>query len=571
MVAFFREKFAGDRVSNTKLTLIRLASAIALSCCILSIVLGSTGSLSAADESPETKSIPQRSSLFRLPYFLKRDRQTEPAAKPAEPNRFIARATQLLTQAKAFEANGKPGSALEMARRAESVIEAASHTTGAHWPSKTQSPAQYIASLQQRTGVMDKASPSIVDSQTFVPGNPRPQTQSPLPTTESPGPAAFYFLPEEHGGESAPLSKTTPQDQKPTSAPTLPSPPQQVGSGSVLLNWGNRFQTSQIQLTGVTQATQPSSTSDGTTDETGLLIQQLGELETWSPIPPPAGEGSNIRNRDVIQRNFTGQTNQPSLPMVIPGLIDRPDGIDDQNVAPIPTRPTDSIEGSASESVTTTIPVVPEANNQSPPSQLPQNESGNRDRQSVIAARNGDSQTSVYDATPQLLTHANDATFAATSGTNDNTASVWQTATAQLVATFLGVVLAVGLFLLIRAAAVQLFGTQLGVTFHFGSAKSASTEAKGDDEAADVVPFGVQSSHDATVPPIEQPEETKRAGRVADPTDFPFRVVGSSNVDDDSTAESDINQERESAILRSVFDQNLDLISELDKRNESAA
>ncbi|MFT5093789.1 MAG: hypothetical protein ACI93T_002619, partial [Porticoccaceae bacterium] len=313
----------------------------------------------------------------------------------------------------------------------------------------------------------------------------------------------------------------------------------------------------------------PSSTSDGTTDETSSPFQQLGEMATWSAIEPFAGEISDLQSRDVDQTNLIELATQPSLPMVIPALIDRPVGIDDQNVAPIPTRPTDSIEGSAPESVTTTIPVVPESNNHSPPMQHPNRDSRNGDRQTVIAAQDGDAPTDVYDATPQLLTQPNDATLAATTGSNDNAASVWQIAIAQLVATFLGVVLAVGIFLLIRVAAVQLFGTRLGVTFHFGSTRSAETKSQ--NESADVVPFGVQSPGDATATPIEQPEETGRASGVAAPAHFPFRVVGSSNGDDGSAAEGDLNQQQETSILRSVFDQNLDLMSELDKRNGSAA
>jgi hypothetical protein len=570
MLASFRGDFAGDRASEPKLAPFRVASAVALRCCIFSIVLGNAAHLSAADETSEASAAPQRSSLFRLPGFLKRDRDTKPAAMPAQTNRFIARATQLLSQAAAFEANGKPEAALAMARRAESVIRTTSQTTGAQWPSNTQSPSQYIAALKQRTGVVDKTSSSIVDPQTFVPGKPRPLAPSPLPTTESPGPTAA-ILAEQLGGHSAAVSKTVPRSQKPTSPPVLPSLAQQVGSGRPLLNWGNRFPTSKIQLIGATQTAQPASTSDGPTDETRLLIHQLGELETWSPIAPPTGEGSDLRNRDVVQRNVGGPATRPSPPMVIPDLIDRPDGIDDQNVAPIPTRPTDAIEGSESESVTTTIPVVPDSSDQSPPSPLPQNETGNGNRESANAAQSGDLRSNVYDATPQLLTHTNDATFAATTRLHDNSASVWQLATAQLAATFLGIVLAVCVFLLVRVAAVKLFGTRLGVTFHIGSTESASSESKGDNEAADVVPFGVKSSYDTAVIPNQQTEETKRAGGVADPADFPFRVVGSPNGDDDSAAEGDLNQQQETAILRTVFDHNIDLMSELDKRNESAA
>jgi len=589
MLALFRGDFAGNGLSNSRLALVRLASAVALRCCVLFIVLGAAGSLSAADDRVEARPTPQRSSLFRLPGFLKRDRKSNATAKPAQPNPSLTRATQLLVQAKTYEANGKPAVALELARRAESIIKASSHTTGTRWPSRSQSPSQYIAALSQRIGVADKPLVSIADSPTFadIPmfaddptfgdsppfsDDPQPQAQPSPPTTEPPGPTAAR-LPEEVGAQSAVLSNSAPQEQQQTSVPVLAIRPQPADSGDSAFDWGDRSRTSKVQLTGATQPEQPSSTSDGTTDETSLLFRRLGKMETWSAIEPPAGENPDIQNQDVDQRNLNELETQTPPPMVIPALIDRPNGIDDQNVAPIPTRPTDSIEGSAPESVATTIPVVPESNNHSPPMQLPRNDSRNDDRQTVIATHDDTSQTDVYDATPGLLTQPNDATLAATIGSNDNAASVWQIATAQLVATFLGVVLAVGLFLLIRVAAVQLFGTRLGVTFDFGSTRSASVsaETKSQNESADVVPFGVQSPGDATATPNEQPDETGRAGGVADPADFPFRVVGSSNGDDGSAAEGDLNQQQETAILRSVFDQNLDLMSELDKRNGSAA
>ncbi len=273
------------------------------------------------------------------------------------------------------------------------------------------------------------------------------------------------------------------------------------------------------QLTDPLSATPPAANSDETSDETRLLLQQLGKLETWTAIEPPAGESSDARHRESLSTGNTDQDAESLPPLIIPGLIDRPDGIDDQNVGPIPTRPTDAIEGSSRESVTTTIPVVPGADGQSPPANRSPRTTGKQDNPSTSNSPNGTSQDSIYDATPQLLTQTTDATSSlpTTIGANDAPASFWQIAVAQFGATFLGVVCAIGLFLIIRASAMRLFGTQLGVTFHVASSKSASAESRIHDESADVVPFGSQNKLTSGSTAVETPPETKRADGTTDP------------------------------------------------------
>ena len=581
MLASIRENLADNRVSDPKLALIRLASAIALRCCVLSIVLGAAGNLPAADQTADARRTSTRSSLIRLPSFLKRDRDSTATAKPAPPDPFLSRAAQLLVQARTFEANKKPAAAMEMARRAESIVNAASQTTGTRWPSSTQSPTQYIAALSQRVHVANQPSASIPDAPPFADDPtfndappfsdvPQPQTQSSPPNTTPPDSTAAGF-PVALAAQSALPSNSSPQEQPRSNVPAPAIRAKSTGPANSRLNSDNRAQTSTIELTSASQTEPLSSTSDSKTDEASMLFQQLGKFETWSAIEPTAGKTPEIQTREVAQKNLNETATQPSPPMVIPALIDRPDGIEDQNVAPIPTRPTDSIEGSAPESVTTTIPVVPESIEQTPPIQLPQDGSSSDDRQSLIASQDDHSQTSIYDSTPQLLTQHSAATLAATTSSTDNSASVWQLAAAQLLATFLGVLLAIGLFLVIRAAALQLFGARLGVTFHFGSSNTASAETRSNNQSADTVPFGVRAPHDSTTTADSQPEETRRADGVADTPEFPFRVVGSSKSEHDSSAEGDLNQQQESAILRTVFDQNLDLMSELDKQNGSAA
>tara|TARA_R110002072_G_scaffold155657_2_gene305998 strand:+ start:3668 stop:4804 length:1137 start_codon:yes stop_codon:yes gene_type:complete len=297
------------------------------------------------------------------------------------------------------------------------------------------------------------------------------------------------------------------ESQKPTRTTALPVLPQHLLSGRPLLDWGSRFPISppKIQLIGATQESPSSAALDSPIDETRLLLQQLGELESLSTVEPPAGESSDIRNLDTVQPTDTNQTPTSSAPpLMIPRLIDRPDEIDDQNVGPIPTRP--------AKAITTTIPVIPETDAELLPPGISRKTTDSKPSDAVQAEG---TPPSIYEATPRLLTQS-DAPAAASSEQQTGLASVWELAAAQLVSTFLGVMLAVGLFLLIRAAAGKFFGTQLGVTFQFGSAKKASTLSKTDDESAHVVPFGSQNSLDVS-------------GNTGEPSQEPGRVAGVSS------------------------------------------
>ncbi|MGZ0171796.1 MAG: hypothetical protein ACKVHE_19815 [Planctomycetales bacterium] len=325
------------------------------------------------------------------------------------------------------------------------------------------------------------------------------------------------------------------------------------------------------EMTSDVKVTSPPSSHDdatGASDETRLLIEQLNKLEIWSAIEPPAGEGADIPSRKTASRGGEKQTVEPPPPLIIPGLIDRPDEIDDQNVGPIPTGPTDTVEGPASKAVTATIPVIPEAID-APPKRVVSNASS--DQKPDPAKQTANALVNIYETTPRLLTQSADTTTAATTEPSNNSAGIWQLAAAQLVATFLGVVLAAGLFLLIRVTTVKLFGVHLGVTFQFGSTSDSSAQTSPIDESADVDSFDTQTSQTRVTTSTVQPDEPKQAGRIAEPAEFPFRVVGTSNGEGDSAAEGSVTHQSEAAILKSVFDNNLNLTSELDKHNGSAA
>jgi hypothetical protein len=541
MVASLRDRSGTKPVRASQLAPAVRRSLAALRIGIAAILISNATSLMAADNPAEIKAERSRLSLFKLPAILKRDKQPAARHRPASQDRFVARALQLLTEARKLEKSGAAEAALKLAKRAQSVLKTAEHTAGARWPVNEERPAQYISAMKRRTGVTGETKPSSVAARATASSNTTAKLASRLPgklTTGSPAP--------------------------------LPS---QAAAGKLVLDWGTRAPATGITLTAGTQTPQERAADpqrpdrSPPSDETGLLYHQLDQLETWTSIESRAGNGHLPTTSSSTISDKPQSSSQP--PLIIPGLIDRPDGIDDQNVEPIPTGLTDSVTGSSTEAVTTTIPVVP-----NPSVRLPTISSSKTTSEHLkaAAAPPAGPRPTIYDQTPRLLTDPDlGASARSTAESANGEATIWQLATAQIVSTFLGIILAIAAFLLIRAAASRLFGTRLGVTFQFGSGTNSSVNANSNEESADVVPFSGQSSWPGQSASESQINEPNRAGRVANPEDFPFRVVGTSNGEDEHILEAQAHLEQDSAILQSVFEQNVNLLTTLDKNSGSAA
>lgn len=496
----------------------------------------------AADEPGEPRESgsssvePARKPLFGLGRIFRREPVVAERPEPAAENRFLARVRQLLEEARKHEETGQPEAALESALRADSVLRAAQQTAGVRWPNREENPREYITALKRRTGVTEKQRADQAASfgaSEFGAGF----------LTENPKPAGVQAGRQQPVAVPAPGDRLTPDSALPVESALTNGP-------GLMLDWGPRGASARIELTAgsrpeslpeAASESELDGDSDDDQDESRLLFQQLGEFE--SPEPKDA-----------------------SPPLVIPGLIDRPDEIDDTNVGPIPTRPTDSVIGTSEDPVTRTIPVTPD-----PVDHLPRmTDRPAAESETVAGAPPRTSNETVYDLSPRLLSK-NDTLNSSAADSADHPATVWQLATAQLMSTFLGVLLAVGLFLLVRAAATKLFGTRLGVTFHFGMAKKSSQPADKESDRADVVPFGSSESAPFGATDSTGDSQPKRAGGVARPEDFPFRVVGASANPDEVTCQESGTDPADGAILKSVFESNLDLIGSLDKKRDSAA
>ncbi|MDA1165515.1 MAG: hypothetical protein O3B13_20655 [Planctomycetota bacterium] len=615
MLAHTRCRTGIDPVRASLLSRTRCLKAFAIRACGLLVVIGGwvilscSSDVAAADQPSVMPSERPRPSLFRLPDILKRgDKPTSPV-HTVPGDRFVARSRQLLADARQLERNGHPEAAMELARRAESIITTAQHTTGVNWPQGEDSPTDYIAELHRRFPPSNEAStPSGVttvmdDDRTSSSGQPQllPKTAASSATSVT----ALSIGSEARVAQSIDTA-TANRNQTGTlvsdsGAGRVDTPPEQrTVLPELLLDWGNRTPSEEIKLTGsVRDQTSSDAEMPGTAqsdnaqdqiaqDESGLLLQQLGRLEEWTSIQVDPSRrqsdadtqptSSSPPSNEVPQPLFEGpltaiDTGPATMPSVIPELIPRSTEIDDRNVGPIPTQVPLTGNSQSRDPSATTIPVVPHRAGRNSSRPL-----SNEPTTDELAA-------SIHDRTPWLLpgqkpdaasssdTNSTEPAPVIASGSNSN---LWQLAAVQVFATFLGVLLAIAAFLAIRAVAARLFGTALGVTVQVGGNPISTVQqqkiaADGNtyyvNESSDVVWLGGVSNRTSSPLPANSEDQPSRAGGVANAEDFPFRIVGASG-DDEHLLEE---QECEEAILKSVFDHNINLMNQLNGLKESAA
>ena len=136
-------------------------------------------------------------------------------------------------------------------------------------------------------------------------------------------------------------------------------------------------------------------------------------------------------------------------------------------------------------------------------------------------------------------------------------ASVWTSALIHVLSTLIGFVLA--LLFLFR------YGSKLGLTLRV-------EHVNGLPAANHPIPVGPQDSVEIEEPvdevnDVDSAEPARKTAGVIDPP-FPFRVVGS--YEDDRLAAEQVQSEREQAMIKHIFEQNLDLHRQLTGRDPAA-
>ncbi len=504
-------------------------------------------------------------SLFQIPkIFRSASRDVERPPAPPE-GRFVRRARQLMADAQQLESSGHVAAALDMARRADSVLSTASRTVGVQWPPGQRTPADYVGQLEQRVHAsapekhQESAPPtqwSLRNTDRLPPGTrPSSATQGRAPA-ESKSQANGLLL--DWGNRNQPTALANDQQEPPEHSKPLDVPIQ-------LLDAGN----------------QPNG-SGPNAEDAGIdnLLDQLRSLDTWEVSGKPGVNGPN-----TVQ----GESSPAQSPRSRTGLPDAgswQSDINDQNVGPIPTQvphtPFDNSNSAPSAPVVqepperltveeTTVPAPAETDVASPVD--PFATTDDVETQGVADVEPAGPQPVPLDRAEALHVLATDQTqpqnVAPLSGYSNQShanpspvvalpqqteSNLLLTATVQVLATFIGVLLAILVF---RAVAIRIWGPGMGILVPVAQTDSGSNET-GNSDGADVVPFGAR-------------EETDDEGEteVTDPASVPFRLVGS-NYEDERLAEEQVERERDEAILKSVFDQNITLIDELQGIKKSA-
>ena len=245
------------------------------------------------------------------------------------------------------------------------------------------------------------------------------------------------------------------------------------------------------------------------------------QLDPWSAIEPEEQPNAPVLPPTTDGPDTIKSEAGSGPPLIIPELIDRPDNIDDQNVAPIPTAPTETVDRSTSQSLNTTIPVVPESPDVIP-KQLISEPPATDDVPAPQPAES--SPQSVYDSAPRLASHSENASPTTPDDSDKATAGAWPIAWTQIFSTVVGVFIAAGIFLTIRFAAMKLFGIHMGVTFHFGSPDQTTALASSDNESAVTVSFEKQFDQTMTTALPSHSDEPPQDSEDVDPSDSPFRI-----------------------------------------------
>lgn len=530
-------------------------------CATCAVVLIAALALSGTAQEDSTGA----SRFFRLPNLF-RSNTDESSPAPAQPDgRLLRRVRQLMSDSQQLESSGHSAAALEMARRAESVLSTATRTAGVVWPAGQRTPAEFAAMLEQKVRSTQQPAPA---------SRQRPVLPAPSPAIEVPSSLGQTISVNSPQATPGPTARTVPGDKS-----------------GFLLNWGDRGRpetpppasrasgAAPIQLLNGDEAPaadQPRAIAAPDQQTTDNLLDRLRSLDTWGTLGDATRENNSRLATPAEPRNrATG------LPPV--GGWQRE--INDGNVGPIPTQPPHESFEVTTPDAKRTVPTDPPGRltvdgPAKPTPALPIEDEGPTDpiadskpvaiedvaveideparpQPTALAdteqTEPGPAAQPVTEAgqQPSLPTQTQAGLSQGNSGSGDS--SLLMNAGIQVLATFVGVLLAILVF---RAVAIRVWGPSMGLVVPVAQHASAASAA--DDSESGVVPFTGGNTDDS-----------ESEMHMPDPASIPFRLVGSS-YEEERQADEQADKEREEAILKTVFQQNIELIDELQDMRKSA-
>ncbi len=524
---------------------------------------------------------------LRFPQIFRKSESQTPAAtakKPVEENRFIARARQLMVDARRFESLGQYDAAFETATKAQSVYEASMRTTNAEWPAQEQTPSEYIRDLEKRLSVIQRtqaqqnaprtpgaaptgrapqapAGVAATDPRAMQPRTTqRPSTAANAPSSTSNSPVA-NFEPQR------------PQPQRPIARTEIA--PSEAAAGFIGQTGGileatkrgrQLLETAEAanDVVGVFKGAQPQQPAteqpaehevaagqpEPTKAERSLnvarsVLDRIDNLQTWQPVSAekpvtqPSGAETHDASDPPLPTGNHAADAKGSKPAELPEQIDATSGIADSLVGPIPTH----IEKHQSSS---SGPLEIGGSHSGTPKEARHNSA------KPLLGSASDDQHGTALLLPPLSAEPAKTT---TEASGDH--SLWLVGTVQTISTFLGVLFAGMILLAVR----QLLKQQ--------SAAPEAVPAQPVPQAAAVIEEAQPQPVAAAPKVAETPDATEEPlpSREVASQKPALRVVSAAN-DDESMADS---TKREAEVVKSVFEQNVKLMESLHNLSDSAA
>ncbi len=505
----------------------------------------------------------EESRLLKLPSFLRKNEQ--PAVQPqpsrteqrvSTDDRVLNRARQMMSEARREEAQGRLENAIDLASRADGVYRAAQRTTDARWPSSEQSPAEYVRQLEGKLVARAADQKANVRAGAVSVGTLPGQSKDPTKAQQFAN-AAVNSL-----SNTSDFGKTQKPDEVDAAVASsadllrsdfsLPSPTKALEglttqgrnvldvataakdiADAVLEPTTPQVADSQEPLP-VEPTRQEPTKVERSLQTARTVLDRLDQMQHWQPVSAekPANSGTSSDQTDPPlpagdDANSTARRNANN-----PVLIGTPNGIADDQVNPIPTH---FHPEQPSESGPAPIEIRFPSDPRDTPGQLhdlPGKPLGTRTDNGALRP---DPLLMPAIGSPEPTTETEKTTKASTH-------PLWVIGTVQALATFVG---ALGALLVV-----------LGLR---PKAKAAAVAA--------VPATATTVTAQPAVAVVAEPSDVALDAAHHEPSTIPFRRVDDSVEKESKSAAASAHE----AAAKSVFEQNLQLLDELNHLSEKKA
>lgn len=494
----------------------------------------------------------EENRLLKLPSIFRKSEQpaVQPQAKKevreAADDRVLARARQLMADARKEELQGRLESALDLAARADGVYRAAQRTTDARWPANETAPNEYVRHLEskllQRASQQQAAnSPAASVSVGVLPGNSNATGRSNVGANVA---ANANTLMSDFGKAQRPADDAAVANAEALAAGLLPSPAKALEG--LTKRGGQALETATAikgiadavletpaehgEATGASAPAEPSKV-DKSLQTARTVLDRLDQMQHWQTVSgeKPANEKSTD-HVDPPLPNGDESAARGNNALRTPVLIGTPSGIEDDQVNPIPTQFHGDVANPDG-------PAPIEIRQPSDPSAMPGKLMHDLPGMPMGAKSHDSSSRPDPWLMPPVTGESKEATEPVAKA---SVTPLWLIGTVQAIATFVGALGALLVVIALRPKAKAAVATT-------AVPQAAAVETASSEVAEPVV---------------------EHANAAHEPTTIPFRRIEPTVEKDNAKFAAATTQD---AAAKSVFEQNLQLLDELNHLAEKKA